>query len=84
MADPACWELAPLADGVLAAIAIPGRGATANAGVVDLGGVWRVTRGLEARLRLGNLFDQEYLGSPDEVAVPAPGRSVLLTVSARF
>jgi outer membrane receptor protein involved in Fe transport len=49
-----------------------------------VGGVWRVTNGLEARVVAGNVLDEEYLGSPDELAVPAPGRSVLLTLSARF
>jgi outer membrane receptor protein involved in Fe transport len=53
-------------------------------GVLDVGGVWRVTNGLEARVVAGNVLDEEYLGSPDELAVPAPGRSVLVTLSARF
>jgi iron complex outermembrane receptor protein len=52
--------------------------------VLDLGGVWRINGGLEARLVAGNVLDEEYLGSPDEQAVPAPGRHVVLTVSARF
>jgi outer membrane receptor protein involved in Fe transport len=52
--------------------------------VLDVGGVWRVTRGLEARLLAGNLLNEEYLGSPDELAVPGPGRHVVLTVSASF
>ena len=52
--------------------------------VVDLGGVWRFSRSLEARLVAGNILNEEYLGSPDELAVPAPGRHVVLTVSARF
>jgi outer membrane receptor protein involved in Fe transport len=53
-------------------------------GVLDLGGVWRVTKNLEARLVARNLLDAEYLGSPDELAVPAPGRSIVVTLSARF
>ncbi len=53
-------------------------------GVLDLGGVWRVTTNLEARLVARNVFDAEYLGSPDELAVPAPGRSIVATLSARF
>jgi outer membrane receptor protein involved in Fe transport len=53
-------------------------------GVLDLGGVWRVTTFLEARVVVGNLLDKEYLGSPDELAVSAPGRSLLLTVSGAF
>ncbi|MGD8894604.1 MAG: TonB-dependent receptor [Acidobacteriota bacterium] len=53
-------------------------------GVLDLGGVWRATRGLELRLVAGNVFDTEYLSSPDELAVAAPGRSIVATVSARF
>ena len=52
--------------------------------VLDLGGVWRLTRALEARVVFGNVLDQEYLGSPDELAVPAPGRYATLTLSARF
>jgi iron complex outermembrane receptor protein len=53
-------------------------------GVLDLGGVWRVTKNLETRALLGNIFDAEYLGSPDELAVPAPGRRIVVTLSARF
>jgi outer membrane receptor protein involved in Fe transport len=52
--------------------------------VLDIGGVWRVTAGLEARLVAGNLLNEEYLGSPDELAVPAPGRHVVLTLSTSF
>jgi iron complex outermembrane receptor protein len=52
--------------------------------ILDVGGVWRVTKGVEARLLAGNLLNEEYLGSPDELAVPAPGRHVVLTVSASF
>ncbi len=32
----------------------------------------------------GNVLDREYLGSPDELAVAAPGRHILLTLSAVF
>jgi iron complex outermembrane receptor protein len=53
-------------------------------GILDLGGAWRVTRSLEARLVVGNLLDKDYLGSPDELAVPAPGRHAIVTLSARF
>jgi len=53
-------------------------------GVVDLGGAWRPRAGLEASLVVGNLLDAEYLGSPDELAVPAPGRRVLLTLTGTF
>ena len=52
--------------------------------VLDLGGVWQVTKGLEARLVAGNLLNEDYLGSPDELAVPAPGRHVVLTLSGSF
>jgi iron complex outermembrane receptor protein len=51
---------------------------------LDVGGSWRVTRNLEVQLTAGNLFDAEYLDSPDELAVPAPGRSAILTLSAGF
>jgi outer membrane receptor protein involved in Fe transport len=52
--------------------------------VLDVGGVWRVGDHVEARLLVGNLLDEEYLGSPDELAVPAPGRHLVVTLSARF
>ena len=52
--------------------------------LLDLGGVWRITKGLETRLVFGNVLDREYLGSPDELAVAAPGRHILLTLSAVF
>lgn len=52
--------------------------------LLDLGGVWRVTKHLEARAVFGNVLDREYLGSPDEQAVLGPGRHVLLTLSAVF
>jgi outer membrane receptor protein involved in Fe transport len=52
--------------------------------VLDVGGVWRVSGGLEARLLAGNLLNEEYLDSPDELSVPGPGRHVVLTVSASF
>jgi iron complex outermembrane receptor protein len=50
----------------------------------DLGGVWRLTGNVEAHLTAHNVFDTDYLGSPDELAVLAPGRSVILTLSAEF
>ncbi len=50
----------------------------------DVGGVWRVTRNLEAQLAAHNILDAEFLASPDELAMPAPGRSVILTFSAGF
>jgi outer membrane receptor protein involved in Fe transport len=52
--------------------------------VLDLGGAWRFGDGVEARLLAGNLLDETYLGSPDELAVPAPGRHLVVTLSARF
>ncbi len=48
--------------------------------VIDLAGGWTVTRNLGLRLSVRNLLDQEYLVSPDNRTVPAPGRSALLTL----
>lgn len=53
-------------------------------GVLDLGGTWRIARHLETRFVFGNVFDTDYLGSPDELAVPAPGRHLIVTLSATF
>ena len=53
-------------------------------GLLDLGGVWRPVPAVEARVVVGNIFDREYLGSADELAVPGPGRHVILTLSGRF
>ena len=53
-------------------------------GLLDLGGRLNVTKGLEARLVFGNVFDREYLGSPDEQAVLGPGRHLIFTLSAVF
>jgi len=57
---------------------------TPGYGVVDLSAGYRFLTGLEARLVVGNLFDKEYAGTPDELGVPAPGRNVTFAVAGRF
>lgn len=52
--------------------------------LVDLGGGWRFTDHLEARLAIRNALDRAYTGSPDEAADSSPGRAVLLGLSGRF
>jgi iron complex outermembrane receptor protein len=52
--------------------------------LLDASGGWTIQSGLELRLLARNLLDQEYLVSPDARTVPAPGRSALLTLMARF
>jgi outer membrane receptor protein involved in Fe transport len=52
--------------------------------LVDLGGGWRFTDRLEARLAIRNALDRAYTGSPDEAADRSPGRAVLLGLSGRF
>jgi outer membrane receptor protein involved in Fe transport len=53
-------------------------------GTLDLGGGWRVGTGVEIRLLVRNVFDQEYPGSSDEAAALAPGRSGILTLNVEF
>ncbi len=55
-------------------VPLPGRG------TLDLGGGWRLGSRLELRLLLRNVLDHQHPASPEETAVPAPGRSVLLSV----
>jgi iron complex outermembrane receptor protein len=52
--------------------------------VLDVGAVWRLGEDVEARLLAGNLLNETYLGSPDELAVPAPGRHMVIALSAGF
>ena len=52
--------------------------------VLDAGIGWSVSRALEISLVGRNLFDRSYLGSADEDAVLAPGRSVQLSLRGRF
>jgi iron complex outermembrane receptor protein len=64
----------------------PGPTETVIAGyaVLDCGFSWRIRRRLEARVALGNLLDQPYHETPDELGVLAPGRSAIVTLSAAF
>lgn len=57
---------------------------TPSYGVVDLSVGYRFLAALEVRLLAANLFDDEHPGSPDELAVPAPGRNVTIVVAGRF
>ncbi len=57
---------------------------TPGYGVVDVSAGYRFLSALEARLLVGNLFDKEYPGTPDELAVPAPGRNVTFVLAGRF
>jgi outer membrane receptor protein involved in Fe transport len=43
-----------------------------------------VARGLDLRLSMRNLLDDDYLASQDVRAVPAPGRSVAISAVVRF
>ena len=45
---------------------------------------WAFTEGLQLQLLGRNLLDRTYLGSADEDAVLAPGRSFILTVRGRL
>ena len=47
---------------------------------MDAGVGWRVNGALEVQLLGRNLFDHAYLGSADENAVLAPGRSWQVSV----
>ncbi len=58
--------------------------ATPSYGVVDLSAGYRFHQALEARLFLGNFLDKEYPATPDELAVPAPGRNVTVALAGRF
>jgi len=52
--------------------------------VLDAGFGWRLSRALELGLVGRNLFNRRYLGSADEDAVLAPGRSVQLSIRGSF
>jgi outer membrane receptor protein involved in Fe transport len=52
--------------------------------LVDAGAGWRVHRTLEIRGLVRNIFDVDYLVSPDVRAVLAPGISASLTTVVRF
>lgn len=50
--------------------------------VIDVGAGWPLGQQLDLRIMARNLLDRRYLGSTDEDAVPAPGRSLQLTLRA--
>jgi len=52
--------------------------------LVDLSGGLRVGKRLELRASARNLFDEEYLASPDARATLAPGRSLLGSLTVTF
>lgn len=52
--------------------------------LLDLQGGYTVARPLEIRLLVRNLLNDEYFASQDRRTVLAPGRSVALTLAARF
>ena len=52
--------------------------------VVDLGGGFRVSRRLELRAQMRNVFDETYFASQDTRAVFAPGRTASITAALRF
>ena len=52
--------------------------------VLDAGFGWRLSRALELGLVGRNLLNRSYLGSADEDAVLAPGRSVQLSIRGSF
>jgi outer membrane receptor protein involved in Fe transport len=52
--------------------------------LVDAAGGMTIVRGLDLRLSLRNLLNDDYLASQDVRAVPAPGRSIALSAVVRF
>ena len=56
----------------------------AGYGVLDAGAGYRVTDWLELSVLGRNLLDHSYLGSSDEAAVLAPGRSLQLVLRGRL
>jgi len=52
--------------------------------VVDLGGGVRVSRQLELRAQVRNVFDETFYASQDTRAVLAPGRTASITAALRF
>ena len=52
--------------------------------VVDLSGGYRFAETVEVRALVRNLLDASYLASPDSRAIPAPGRSAVVTTSWSF
>ena len=55
-----------------------------GATIVDLSGGWRLSRQIELRGIVRNLFDDAYYASPDPRWVYAPGRSASLTLGFQF
>lgn len=62
----------------------PTEQALAGYAVLDAGFGWKLSRALELGLVGRNLLNRSYLGSADEDAVLAPGRSVQLSIRGSF
>ena len=56
----------------------------AGYGTFDAGATWRFTQMFEGRLVVRNILDHDYQQTADTKAVPAPGRTILMTVGATF
>lgn len=56
----------------------------AGYGRLDLSAGWRFSDHLTVAVSARNLFDKEYADSADELAVLAPGRGAILTLSGSF
>jgi outer membrane receptor protein involved in Fe transport len=57
---------------------------TPGYGVMDFAAGYRFLSALEVRVLIGNVFDKEYPGTPDELSVPAPGRNVTFVLAGTF
>ena len=57
---------------------------TPRYGVVDVGGGWRMSRPLQLRFLVRNLFNQDYPISADRRAISAPGINAVVTLIAEF
>ena len=62
----------------------PSEVAAPGATLLDAGAGWRLTRNVELRGQVRNLFNETYYASPDPRFVLAPGRSGSLSVALQF
>jgi len=53
-------------------------------GVLDASIGYRVAKGFETRLILGNILDKTFPASPEDGSVPAPARSAILVLAGTF